>query len=81
MLIFENLNDNGWNRIHYNKKDEWAVVVGENGDILTSYEIYQTLEEAIQNNEAKNIKLNQKKEIKNETELQGRIKTILNRFR
>jgi len=80
VLFFDNLNDGGWDRIHYNHQKEWAVIVGESGDILTSYEIYQTLEEIIQNNETKKIKLNEKKEIKNETKLQRRVKKILNRL-
>ena len=53
VLFFENLNNGGWDRIHYNKVDKWAVIITENGDILTSYKIYQTLEEIIQSNEAK----------------------------
>ena len=80
MLIFENLNDNGWNRIHYNKKDEWAVIIGENGDILTSYEKKEKIQEIIKKNEERNLKLRVNKSRKEENEITKKATSILNRL-
>jgi len=81
VLEFKNLNKDGWNRIHYNKKDEWAVIIGENGDILTSYKKTEEIEETIKKNEERNLKLQKKEEIKDETKLKREIKSILDRLR
>ena len=36
-----------WDRIFYTKKDKWAVVVAQNGKILTSYKIESTIIETL----------------------------------
>ena len=32
-------NSDIWDRVFYNRQKSWAVVIGENGKILTSYKI------------------------------------------
>ena len=81
VLFFENLNNGGWDRIHYNKVDKWAVIITENGDILTSYSIYKNIKRVIEDNKEKKLILKKKERIINETRLQKRLKTILNRLR
>ena len=36
---YPNENADIWDRVFYNKQKSWAVVIGENGKILTSYKI------------------------------------------
>ena len=68
-------------RIHYNKVNKWAVIITENGDILTSYSIYKNIKRVIEDNKEKKLILKKKERIINETRLQKRLKTILNRLR
>ena len=37
-----------WDRVFYSKDDKWAVVVAQNGKILTSYKIHSTIDETIE---------------------------------
>lgn len=37
-----------WDRVFYNKQKDWAVVVGENGKILTSYKIRDDIIETLE---------------------------------
>ena len=78
ILDFENRNKNGWDRIHYNKVDKWAVIITENGNILTSYSLMDEIEEIIEKNEKINIILKRKR---NETRIKEKTKTILDRLK
>lgn len=67
-----------WDRVFYNKEKKWAVIIGENGKILTSYKIRDDIIEVL-NRHKKLFQSNyEKKEVSNE--FSKRVKQIYERL-
>jgi hypothetical protein len=68
-----------WDRVFYSKDDNWAVVVAQNGKILTSYRINSTIKDTLSKHENMlNAKISK---IGVSDEFQNKIRTITEKLR
>ena len=68
-----------WDRVFYSKDDNWAVVVAQNGKILTSYRINSTIKDTLSKHEKMlNAKISK---IGVSDEFQSKIRTIAEKLR
>ena len=55
-----------WDRVFYDKENSWAVVIGENGKILTSYKISDDIIKTLEKHKELFQSKYEKKEVSNE---------------